>query len=53
MNVTPSTMASAVNARRNLWANRPRNTTLFTSAAQLLHVFEHGIRGGRQNLIDD
>src|ERR1017187_3902181 len=53
MNVTPSTMARAVNASRSLWAKRPRRTTLFTSTAQLLHVFENRICRGREQLIDN
>jgi hypothetical protein len=34
MNVTPSTMAKAVSAKRSLWASSPCRTTFLTSAAE-------------------
>src|SRR5664280_3395843 len=43
MNVTPSTMARAVRARRSLCASNPVTVTFHTSAAQPLHLFEHRI----------
>src|ERR1700722_2684382 len=51
MKVTPRTMARAVSASRSLWAIRPLTVTLHTSAAQLLHLLEDGVRGGRQELV--
>ena len=44
MNVTPSTMASAVSARRSLWASRPLMVTFHMSAAQRPHPLEDRIR---------
>src|ERR1700730_8568054 len=46
MNVTPSTMASAVSASRSLWASRPLRVTVRMSGPQGPHPLQHGV-GGR------
>src|SRR5260370_22183691 len=46
MNVTPSTMASAVSASRSLWASRPLIVTFHMSGPQGPHPLEDGV-GGR------
>src|SRR5450631_2215630 len=51
MNVTPSTMASPVSARRNLWASRPLMVTFHMSAAQLLHSLQHRVGRRRHQLV--
>src|SRR5580704_11043846 len=51
MKVTPSTMASAVSAKRSLWARRPLMVTFFTSGSQFpegLHLLQD--RSGRRVL---
>src|SRR6516225_10068005 len=46
MNVTPSTIASAVSASRSLWASRPLIVTFHTSGPQRPHPLQDRI-GGR------
>src|SRR5437660_11936400 len=46
MNVTPSTIASAVNASLSLWASRPLIVTFRMSAPQRSHPLEDRV-GGR------
>src|SRR6204780_2209071 len=46
MNVTPSTMASAVSASRSLWASRPLIVTFHMSGPQGPHLLQDGV-GGR------
>src|SRR5580704_2668468 len=50
MNVTPSTMARPVRARRNLWASRPLTVTVHMSAAEPLHPLQNRIGGRRGEL---
>src|SRR5215472_2056196 len=53
MNVTPSTIASAVSASRSLWASSPRRVTLRMSRPQGPHLLEDGIGGRCLELTDD
>ena len=47
-------MATAVRAKRSLWARRPlHGDPPHVSAAQLLHALEHGVGGGRDELVHD
>ena len=46
MNVTPSTMARAVSARRSLWASSPLKVTPTCQLPSVLHALEHRV-GGR------
>src|ERR1700684_2668106 len=46
MNVTPSTMASAVSPSRSLWASRPLIVTFHMSVSQRPHTLQDGV-GGR------
>src|ERR1700739_2627486 len=43
MNVTPSTMASAVSASRSLWASRPLIVTFHMSGTQGPHPLQDGV----------
>src|SRR6516165_11558689 len=52
MNVTPSTIASAVNANRSLCASRPLIVTFHMSGPQLPHALEDGVRRGVVQLVD-
>src|SRR6516165_7159890 len=52
MNVTPSTMASAVNASRSLCASRPLIVTFHMSGPQLPDALEDGVRRGVVQLVD-
>ena len=45
-NMTPSTMATAVRARRSLWASRPFRVAFHISGTQQLHLLEDGVGGG-------
>src|SRR5215472_3566234 len=53
MNVTPSTIASAVSASRSLWLSSPLRVTLRISASQGPHALEDGIGGGLVEVADD
>src|SRR5580693_6555204 len=53
MNVTPRTMAMAVSTSRSLCASRPLMVTFHMSVAQLLHVLENRVGGGRPELAHD
>src|SRR6201987_497538 len=46
MNVTPSTMASAVSASRSLWASRPLIVTFHMSGPQRPDPLQDGVSGG-------
>src|ERR1700723_671047 len=46
MNVTPSTMASAVSASRSLWASRPLIVTFHMSGPQRPDPLQDGVGGG-------
>src|SRR5690349_20758185 len=50
MNVTPSTIASAVSASLSLWASSPLSVTLRMSRSQRAHALEHRVGGGRLEL---
>src|SRR5271165_1048567 len=53
MNVTPSTMASAVSARRSLWARSPLMVTRHTSGAHRSDVLEDRVGRRRGEVVDD
>src|SRR3974377_401128 len=50
MNVTPSTMASAVSASRSLWASRPLIVTCHMSGAQRPHPLQDRVCGRLQEV---
>src|ERR1700761_1604187 len=52
MNVTPSTMASAVSASRSLWASRPLIVTFHMSGSQRPDPLQDGVGGGLEELAD-
>ena len=53
MNITPSTMASAVRASRSLWASSPLIVTFHTSGPQRAHVLENRVRRWAVQLVHD
>src|ERR1700761_4940450 len=53
MNVTPSTMASAVSASRSLWASRPLSVTFHMSGPQRPHPLQDRVGGRLVQVADD
>src|SRR5271166_4642644 len=53
MNVTPSTMASAVRTSRSLCASNPLTVTRHMSGSQGPDALQHQVRGRLGQLVDD
>src|ERR1700679_2232558 len=52
-NVTPTTIAREVRAKRNLWASRPLIVTLRISGRQLAHALKDAVGGRALQLVHE